>query len=385
MDTHGQTSEVLQAILAQLTALQESNAALHQNNIALQESLAKQEDRHHQAMEEIRSRISTVEQSASKPRLTVTNAEGETVIANTTKSGTGSPPMNPTPPTTRTYPSEPVMRSEKLPDPPPFNGKKKDLPLFLTKLRYKLKGNSDRYPDEESRLIYAHSCLGNDPATLISPLMFKDINTIEDFIGFLESTYGDPNRELTAWSRLDNLTQGKKNFLAHFADFRRLVADTDLNESAQINQLRRSLSEELRRVMVGVAIPRSLNDYANIIAQYDNDLRYLPTTRAQAPRKTLQRYPTNMEIDNMSYAPKNSTERQKRISEGRCFKCNKKGHISRDCSASLPHQQIRANSATRSELSSNSSRASSPKSPRPRGRSAWKGSPGRKGKASSRG
>ncbi|KAF1938418.1 hypothetical protein EJ02DRAFT_457875 [Clathrospora elynae] len=47
-----------------------------------------------------------------------------------------------------------------------------------------------------------------------------------------------------AWSKLDNLKQGKKKtFLSHFAEFQRLIADTGLNKAAQISLLRRSLSD----------------------------------------------------------------------------------------------------------------------------------------------
>ncbi|KAF7567018.1 hypothetical protein Ptr902_10602 [Pyrenophora tritici-repentis] len=98
---------------------------------------------------------------------------------------------------------EDTLKSERLPNPPAFSGKKKDLLLFLTKLRYKLKGNADRFPTKESQLIYAHSRLEHDLATLIDPLIGKDI-----------------------------VTQGKRNFLSYFAKFRRLVADTNLNEGA---------------------------------------------------------------------------------------------------------------------------------------------------------
>ncbi|KAF2203565.1 hypothetical protein GQ43DRAFT_351697, partial [Delitschia confertaspora ATCC 74209] len=93
--------------------------------------------------------------------------------------------------------------TEKLPDPPMFSGRRKDLPAFKRKLLYKLEGNADRYASERARLIYAHSRLERDPVTLVDPLMEDQINT-----------------------------QGKKAFISHFAEFRRLVADTDLNESA---------------------------------------------------------------------------------------------------------------------------------------------------------
>jgi len=365
-------TDPLQLVLAQLGILKAGNDAL-------QESLAKQEARHHEELTTLRKdfeeRLDALARSASTLQPNTTNAESGTSPAAT--------PLIPTPPTTQTR-TDTNFRSERLPDPPAFSGKKKDLPLFLTKLRFKLDGNSDRFPNEKSRLIYAHSRLERDPATLIDPLIGKDICTVERLIEFLEATYGDPNRELTAWSRLDNLRQGKKSFFSHFAEFRRLVADTNLNEGAQINQLRRSLSDQIRRAMVGVPIPRCLNDYANLISLYDNDLRYLPTVRTTTSTKQAQ-YPVEMEIDVADYAPKGSAERKKRLAEGRCFKCNKKGHISNECSVALPKQQVRAYSAPLSEgnrsVRSESSRST--RSSRSRGRRSRNRS--RKGKASSRG
>ena len=91
--------------------------------------------------------------------------------------------------------------------------------------------------------------------------------------------------------------------------------------------------------MVGVPIPAKLNDYANLIALYDNDLRYLPVARptVTTPRRPLSplRHPDAMEIDS-SYAPVGSKEREDRKRKGLCFKCGKHGHISRDCSVPLP-------------------------------------------------
>ena len=64
-----------------------------------------------------------------------------------------------TPPSVPTLTSARLQLSERLSDPPLFSGKKKDLAFFLTKLKFKLRGNADRFPDETSRLIYAHSSL----------------------------------------------------------------------------------------------------------------------------------------------------------------------------------------------------------------------------------
>jgi hypothetical protein len=98
-----------------------------------------------------------------------------------------------------------LPQTDRLPDPPLFNGQRKDLPAFVRKLRYKLEGNADRYPNERSRLLYAYSRLEKDAVALINPLMDKNVHTVDQLVTFLKATYGDLNKELTALSRLSGL------------------------------------------------------------------------------------------------------------------------------------------------------------------------------------
>ncbi|OCK72992.1 hypothetical protein K432DRAFT_314103, partial [Lepidopterella palustris CBS 459.81] len=88
--------------------------------------------------------------------------------------------------------------SDRLPDPPIFTRKQKNLPTFLTKLQYKLKGNTNQYLTKRARLLYAHLRLEGDVIILVNPLMDRDIYT--------------------------------KSFFIHFAKFRKLAADTRLNK-----------------------------------------------------------------------------------------------------------------------------------------------------------
>ena len=90
----------------------------------------------------------------------------EEPVPTTVMSGSGSPPV------------DAFCKSDRLPDPPIFSGKRKDLPTFIRKLKYKLEGNADRYFSERARLLYAYSRLERDPVTLIDPLMDKDICTV---------------------------------------------------------------------------------------------------------------------------------------------------------------------------------------------------------------
>ena len=374
MDTSVNPNDVLQTMLQQLEEMRLTNEQLRA-------SLTNQETAHREQMTSLMTNFEARLTSLPPPVTSTSGSSGtadEQPPASSSSSPSVSAPLPPRP-----------QLSERLPDPPMFTGRKKDLPLFLTKLRMKLRGNADRFPDEASRIIYAHSRLDSDPATLINPLMDSHIRSVDSLVQFLESTYGDPNKELTAWSRLDNLKQGKKNFTSHFANFRQIIADANLNEAAQISQLRRTLSDNIREKMAGVEIPNTLDEYANLIQRYDNDIRYLPSGRSHVSSKTT-RYPVEMEIDasgGSGYAPKNSAERQKRIKEGRCFKCGERGHISSLCPDTKPKQQVRTSGTQHRDASESESDSDSSSPARPsqsRGRASRSRS-SRPGKGPSRG
>ena len=183
------------------------------------------------------------------------------------------------------------------------------------------------------------------------------------------------------------MKQEKKNFLTHFANFRQIIADANVNEAAQICQLRRSLSDNLRKKMAGVDIHATLDAYANLIQRYDNQLRYLPDFRSSVPARS-QRYPVEMEIEatgTSRYAPKNSAERRKRIKEGRCFKCGEKGHISTDCPDEKSNHRVRTSGGRHHDTTDTDCDSRSPARPlQSRGRASRSRS-SRPGKDPSRG
>lgn len=240
-----------------------------------------------------------------------------------------------------TEPPRIASRSEKLPDPEPFKGRRKALPAFLSKLQYKLEGNADRYPTERSKFLYAVSRIEGEAADTIRPLLDKDISSLEQLLGFLQATYGDPNRKSTAQARLERLEQGNKGFLNHFAEFRRYAADSELNEAGLIMELRRSLNKDLKRAMVGLRIPDKLNEYANQIVQYDNDLRFI-NFRPMTYGKKKDYDAMDLDQANLGYAPKDSVERERRKKLGLCFKCGSREHISSRCSVPMPTRTVRA-------------------------------------------
>jgi hypothetical protein len=112
--------------------------------------------------------------------------------------------------------------------------------------------------------------------------MDTNIGNVDQFVAFLEATYSDLNKEMTALSKLSNLKQGKQSFTTHFAKFQQLAANTGLNKIGLIASLCHLLSLKLQRAMVGEALPNNLNTYANLITTYNNNMRFLPVA-ASAP------------------------------------------------------------------------------------------------------
>jgi hypothetical protein len=244
--------------------------------------------------------------------------------------------------------SVPVKKlTERLPDPPAYSGKRSELRSFLNQLENKLNGNIDRYPTPDSQLRYAISRLTGDAAETVYPFQ---PSTVEELVTILEASYGDPNRIATAQRKLNKMTHGSKSFPSYFAEFHRYAKETGWNEPALINRLVESLNSELKASLVGVKLPDTLTACANVINGLYNDIlrlapKHTPRYSAPQPPKT-RKDPDAMDIDagTLSYAPKGSAERERRIKHGLCFKCGSDAHISSYCSVPLPKMNIRTTS-----------------------------------------
>jgi hypothetical protein len=325
------------------------------------EALEQQETRHQKMIEalqeEVRSlKIPTLEPQDQTPfpEPFTRNASPEPAIV--------TPPVEPT---------TASQRSEKLPDPPVFTGKRRELRSFLSRLRNKLTGNADRYPTEANRLYYALSRLGGDAADLVEPLQ---PNSVQSLVVLLEATYGDPNRQATAQRKINHMTQEKKSFPVYFSEFNRYAKETGWNDSALVNSLIESLSPELKTSLIGVDLPGALDACANVINKRYNDiLRLTPKSapRYNTPRMSTKsssqpKHPDAMDIDtgNLEYAPKGSDERERRIKYGLCFKCGSNTHLSSHCSVPLPQTHIRTTGIDGVPLSQTYKRTTSGHRPR---------------------
>jgi uncharacterized protein DUF4939 len=156
------------------------------------------------------------------------------------------------PPTLTSQPDR-MTKSEKIPDPEPFDGKRSELAPFIASLRLKLLMNRDRFPTVQERLTYAFSRLAGNARNQILPYVTATGIGLEDeeaLIAHLELAFGDPDRKGTAQRCIQTLRQKNREFSVYFAEFNRHVQDTGYNDEAKKSALMAGLSDELKALLI---------------------------------------------------------------------------------------------------------------------------------------
>jgi hypothetical protein len=100
-----------------------------------------------------------------------------------------------------------------------------------------------------------------------------NLDDIDALIKFLEDAFGDPDRVATATRELGNLRQANREFSLYFADFQRLSAETEWNESAKKDALQNGLCEELKDALTLLSLKKrntrlSLNNFSDWITSF---------------------------------------------------------------------------------------------------------------------
>lgn len=171
-----------------------------------------------------------------------------------------------------------VFRSERFPDPDKFNGTRTKLTGFLTQLRMKLEMNDDRFRNEAAKVIYGVSRLEGRALDQVVPLVnanpIAPFSSVDAFVKYLESSFGDPDPRATARRELANLKQGTGDFSSYYTQFLRIVGYLDYNENGKIDALADGLSEDLKDAMIyQTERSQTLEDFAMILMKMDNKIR----------------------------------------------------------------------------------------------------------------
>jgi hypothetical protein len=180
-------------------------------------------------------------------------------------------------------------RSTKLPDPLIFEGRDQDLDSWLSRMRNKLLANGDHYPTDSLQIAYTESRIGGEAARHIAPRLrataLNRFRTAEEILDYLTQVYGDPDRRHTAQRAYLKLYQGRRSFAEFWAEFQRLAAELDYNQTSMIDDLRFKLNPSLQNALVHVPDPTDIYEFARTCQRVDQRLKDIQAVQARVDRR----------------------------------------------------------------------------------------------------
>lgn len=189
--------------------------------------------------------------------------------------GLNPPPVDLNPPPAPSVSGSASTRlSEKIPDPDPFSGDRKDLRRFSNQITMKLSVNLDRYPTPAARLTYVSSRLRSSAYDLVTPHITDGIFDLADYgdiLTLLKNAYGDPDTTRTARRELHKLRQRNSDFSTFFAEFQRLAIDARMSTEVLPTIMEDAISRELyERLMNNGPVPTEYHELTALLQELDN-------------------------------------------------------------------------------------------------------------------
>jgi hypothetical protein len=166
---------------------------------------------------------------------------------------------------------KPAAQEPKIPDPPLYDGDRKELLAWLAKCEMKFEGNPSKFVDLRTKLLYVGTRLEGTAFTWFQPLMKKwssnlpvehpdvppELKSWKAFADAITEVFGDPNLAATAEREIVALRQlsSVADYAAKFESKRQYLG---WNDPALRDQFYRGLKEEIKDQIAPVGKPATL-------------------------------------------------------------------------------------------------------------------------------
>lgn len=241
-----------------------------------------------------------------------------------------------------------------IPDPPIFEGAKKNFAIWKDNILMKININSDRFPSLQSKLVYIYSRLDTICQTHIHSWVKNGTLTfesVESMMEILHTIFHDPNIIRDAITRLYSNKQRNKPFSEWIAEVRRdaAIADYDYESRHLRDLIFHNLNLELQQALIYERdIERlSLNEVVARLQDIENRQKAFQNAVSRSNR----RIPFNfrapqvtssqsaqigepMDLSAAQIQPRSRLsleEKNRRRNMGLCMYCAQPGHIIKNC------------------------------------------------------
>ncbi|KAJ5124614.1 uncharacterized protein N7515_003051 [Penicillium bovifimosum] len=252
-------------------------------------------------------------------------------------------------------------KSARMPDAPMFSdGKEVRYEAWATTIRQKLLANADHYPEPVHRKLYVQSRCEGKAQLHIAPRMdeasTRPYEDAEDILSHLRSVFANPNRKAEAYSAYHQLTMKPRDGFTDFlAEFLQLAEEACVVRENLKRDLYLKLPNLLQTQMM-LAVNQSHVTFDNFTEQCQSISHEImlqqhrstdrrnhrggtvggsarTTTAHTALNTSGTSQPTTARVKREGFTPARMTdaERNKLVSEGKCFYCKEPGHISLQC------------------------------------------------------
>ena len=247
-------------------------------------------------------------------------------------------------------------KRRRQPDPDMFDGTRKQYPVFYQQLTAKVENDKDDFESDKKACDYAFARLKGTAATLTLPYMNQMRTSgswsFDQLLRFFDQMFGDPHKEERARDKLWSMSQGKKNICSYVIEFQEqlLLSNSNLDEDTKMMIFRKGLGYKLQDKLIGLK-SRDLEELQDKVIEIADQLYRMDLHtrgsygRSQRPQhgenKTKHRSPSPVLEDTMegveytgrSGKPRrlSNSEYDRLRSEGRCFNCKRRGHVSAVC------------------------------------------------------
>jgi FtsZ-binding cell division protein ZapB len=251
----------------------------------------------------------------------------------------------------------PAEKSVKLPNPPILtDGKDPEFEDWESRMRNKLKANSDHYDTEALRIAYVENRVGGKAAKHLRPRLRVDTvnpyTTAEEMLKHLETIFRDPNKEANAKRDFRKLNmRATDNFQDFLTSFLHLAGEAKIPDTMYKDELYQRITWKLQEMTVKESMDSEIDfdAYTAVCTKLADHLSVINESRRLGSKSNIS---TSRTAENTE-APMSRTEARKRegtpsgtafrtadilppekrelFRSGKCYYCRLSGHIAKDC------------------------------------------------------